>query len=450
MPSALQFIETLAFIMLGATTTSAYLITQGHQLIRFSKGCTLDQFPCRNIQSIQSFRLADRRVKRADNTRAGSDFSTSLGAKLSSTESNAIISEYPENLEYSGSSTLIPDDDKIPPPHPSRLPSERVEMTVANIRRREQIFQKYAEDIQGKTGLGAIAALQYVEGLVRRRDSVWGDLVMIVMKRKPVQVENFILRTAREVLAPPIQDSEWRWFRDNLLSTFVWFAPSTSSPGKYIYECLLDIARENIDAQASRVDSLRYPILEDAAAGGIFLPGGEDACRQDHPAVGLVADLGADVASLLSAENRRFYDLNVYLNKLICVARILDPEFQAAVAAVFEPLSPRPAFQPGPPKSLARCRAKAQADYAERAWPTAAHLLDVVRCSVTFDRPEQLLAALLHLIRVAPPARDGPREPAARPRLQVARVKNGFSAGPGGAGGRGYRDIKVRPLPSPL
>ena len=51
---------------------------------------------------------------------------------------------------YSGSSTLIPDDDKIPPPHPSRLPSERVEMTVANIRRREQIFQKYAEDIQGK------------------------------------------------------------------------------------------------------------------------------------------------------------------------------------------------------------------------------------------------------------------------------------------------------------
>jgi hypothetical protein len=306
------------------------------------------------------------------------------------------------------------------------------------------MFEKYAEDIQGKTGLGAIAALQYVEGLIRRRDSVWGDLVMIVMKRKPNQVERIVLRTAREILQTPINETEWRWFRDNLLSSFVWFAPSTTSPGLYIYDHLLNIAAENIQAQARLVDDLRYPVLE-SAVGGVFLAGSEDACRQDHPAVGLGADLGADVAALLSEENRRFYDLNVYLNKLICVARVLDPEFQARLAALFAPLRPAPRFQSGPPKSLARCRAKAQADYAGRAWPTAAHLLDVVRCSATFDRAEDLLAALRHLLLLAPPVRSHePLDPHGPHPLRVARIKNGFSAGPRGAGGRGYRDIKVR------
>ncbi len=282
-------------------------------------------------------------------------------------------------------SDRIPDDnDQVVPSHPSRLLSERVQMTVSNIRRREKIFEKYAKDIQGKTGLGAIAALQYVEGLIRRRDSVWGDLVMIVMKRKPNQIEKIVLRTAREILTPPINETEWRWFRENLLSSFVWFAPSTTHPELYIYDHLLNIARENIQAQARLVDELRYPVLE-TAVGGVFLAGGDDACRQDHPAVGLCADLGADVAGVLSEENRRFYDLNVYLNKLICVARVLDPEFQARVAALFLVLRPAPLFQSGPPKSLARCRAKAQADYGSRAWPTAAHLLDMVRCAAMAD-----------------------------------------------------------------
>ena len=430
-----RLIWSLVFLVVMASTCSAFLgvvsSSSSYRIIHSSN--------CKVLKSGLQANVSRR---------AG--LALTMMAKKGLTESSPTISEYSESQEFSGStiSAEIPDDDQVPPPHPSRLLSERVEMTVASIRRREQIFQKYAKDIQGKTGLGAIAALQYVEGLVTRRDSVWGDLVMIVMKRKPVQIESIVLRAAHEVLEPPIDESEWRWFRDNLLSTFVWFAPSTTSPGKFLYERLLDIATENIRAQARRVDALRYPILEEATVGGVFLPGGEDACRQDHPAVGLVADLSQDVVLLLSPENRRFYDLNVYLNKLVCVARILDPEFQAAVAAVFAPLSPRPVFQSGPPKSLARCRAKAQADYGERPWPTAAHLLDMVRCSVTFDRPEQLLAALNHILSVAPAAGSHPAGPSPAPRLQVARVKNGFRSGPGGAGGRGYRDVKVRPGPS--
>ena len=73
-----------------------------------------------------------------------------------------------------------------------------------------------------------------------------------------------------------------------------------------------------------------------------------------------------------------------------------------------------------------------------------AALLRQVRCSVTFDRPEHLLAALRHLVLLAPPAPpDAPPDYHGPHPLRVARVKNGFAARPGGSGGRGYRDIKV-------
>ena len=50
--------------------------------------------------------------------------------------------------------------------------TERVRRTVGMIQRRQQVFQKYAEDISGKTGLGAIAALAYVNRVIERREPV--------------------------------------------------------------------------------------------------------------------------------------------------------------------------------------------------------------------------------------------------------------------------------------
>ena len=52
------------------------------------------------------------------------------------------------------------------------LLTERVRRTVGMIQRRQQVFQKYAEDISGKTGLGAIAALAYVNRVIERREPV--------------------------------------------------------------------------------------------------------------------------------------------------------------------------------------------------------------------------------------------------------------------------------------
>jgi hypothetical protein len=163
----------------------------------------------------------------------------------------------------------------------------------------------------------------------------------------------------------------------------------------------------------------------------VLLPGGHAECRQDHRLVGNAAGIKPQL--LQTSANREFYDLNVYLNQLRCIANLVDPSFQRVLRAPFAPLGAGAVFEPGPAKSSARCRAKAQADYAGCEWPTTAHLLDMVRCSVTFESAALLLEGLERLYSAA-----GRVGTAGGGSFEVARVKNGFAAGKGG-----YRDIKV-------
>lgn len=143
--------------------------------------------------------------------------------------------------------------DQLPAPREGELLSDRVLLAVQTIQRRKSMFRQYAQDIQGRTGLGGLAALAYCRRIVNRRESVWGDLLMIVMENQPKAVEEIVLTAARETLTAPIQHAEWNWFRDNLLSTFLWFEPSADMRGRFLYERLLDIASEMLDIQASRI-----------------------------------------------------------------------------------------------------------------------------------------------------------------------------------------------------
>eukprot|EP00282_Hemiselmis_andersenii_P042776 CAMPEP_0172064408 /NCGR_PEP_ID=MMETSP1043-20130122/10086_1 /TAXON_ID=464988 /ORGANISM="Hemiselmis andersenii, Strain CCMP441" /LENGTH=465 /DNA_ID=CAMNT_0012724447 /DNA_START=55 /DNA_END=1448 /DNA_ORIENTATION=+ len=327
----------------------------------------------------------------------------------------------------------------IPPASSERPLSERVAETVRTVLDRKRMFGKYSRDIAGKTGLGALAALAYVRNVIEQREEVWGDLLMIVMNNKPAPVEQALLDCTRQVLSAPIDPDEWVWFRNNILSTYAWFAPSSSRPGSFVYDHLLEIAREKIAEQALEVDDMAFPALA-GIKSEVFLPGGQDECRQDHRLVGMFPDMREQL--LGTRENARYYDLNVYLSKLVCMSQVVNPEFQSCMYNVFASLPEPPTFDSGPPKSLARCRAKAQVEYADMGWPTTAHLIDTIRCTVTFDTEEKLLEGYLQLMCAAgcPTAWGcGPGAGAVDPRLSVARVKNGFEGGRK----KGYKDLKV-------
>lgn len=98
--------------------------------------------------------------------------------------------------------------------------TDRVKRTVSTVRMKKEIFKRYVNDIQGVTGLGdqcllqdacqlnsnrpmragAVAAQEYVRKVIEQRQLVWGDLLMIVMLSRPLQMEAILLRTTREVL----------------------------------------------------------------------------------------------------------------------------------------------------------------------------------------------------------------------------------------------------------
>ena len=66
--------------------------------------------------------------------------------------------------------------------------------------------------------------------------------------------------------------------------------------------------------------------------------------------MGMAPDLRQQL--LGSRENAQYYDLNVYLSKLVCMSRMIDPEFQSCMAAVFSSLPNPPAYQAGPVKVI--------------------------------------------------------------------------------------------------
>merc|ERR1711960_76264 len=151
--------------------------------------------------------------------------------------------------------------------------------------------------------------------------------------------------------------------------------------------------------------------------------------RQDDDRVGLLQDKGVrEVAEAKGGEGDElatFIDTNLAVNMLTTAAKRLDAEFQAHLQLVMSRLGD---FKAGPIKTVQRCQGKLESDYADAAYPKAARLLDVVRCSVSFNTLEQLLAGYQGLMRHVATAGN----------LQLARVKNGFLAS---ASEAAYRDI---------
>ena len=86
------------------------------------------------------------------------------------------------------------------------------------------------------------------------------------------------------------------------------------------------------------------------------------------------------------------YDLSQYLSQLILVCHEADDDFQRDIQRIFSVDKETKKnkelglhYKRGPVKKLERCYAKCQSDYREMAFPTAAHVLDIVRCSLVFN-----------------------------------------------------------------
>ena len=99
---------------------------------------------------------------------------------------------------------------------------------------------------------------------------------------------------------------------------------------------------------------------------------------------------------------------------LTTTAKNINSEFQGRLKTVMSRFGD---FRAGPVKAVERCQSKLENEYQGAVYPKAARLLDLVRCSVSFNTLEQLLAGydgLMDYVKTTPRS------------FQLARVKNGF------------------------
>merc|ERR1719204_1465076 len=146
--------------------------------------------------------------------------------------------------------------------------------------------------------------------------------------------------------------------------------------------------------------------------------------RQDDDAVALLKDVG--ITGILEAKQqednaeghqklREFIESNLAVSKLTATAKRIDTEFQSVMRTVMTRFGE---YKPGPIKKVDRCVSKLENDYNDAAFPKAAKLLDLVRCSVSFNTVSQLVAGYEGLIKYI--------EGGGTNSMKLARIKNGF------------------------
>jgi len=241
------------------------------------------------------------------------------------------------------------------------------------------------------------------------------------------------------VLRAPIKDDDFGWFKQYIFPSNIWMLKAQPN-GRYMYQELLEICKEMSADVVSSMDSIyAHLTLHSKWDKVMAIDNDTRVARQDDAKVGLLQDKGLarifemksdedddDIAKRKNMQN--FIDSNMAINILTATASKINEEFQHHMRLL---MSSHGTFKAAPMKKVERSISKLENDYKNEAFPKSAKLLDLVRCSVTFNTVEQLCAGYEALVNHAT-ANGGI--------IELARVKNGFLDKDYDGG---YRDIKV-------
>eukprot|EP00485_Elphidium_margaritaceum_P018703 CAMPEP_0202728576 /NCGR_PEP_ID=MMETSP1385-20130828/185696_1 /ASSEMBLY_ACC=CAM_ASM_000861 /TAXON_ID=933848 /ORGANISM="Elphidium margaritaceum" /LENGTH=829 /DNA_ID=CAMNT_0049394827 /DNA_START=40 /DNA_END=2525 /DNA_ORIENTATION=+ len=248
------------------------------------------------------------------------------------------------------------------------------------------------------------------------------------------QCESIVLSACKKVLRAPINDVQYNWFKQYVFSSNIWMM-KTKKSGKFLYEELLAIGNDMSSDIVANMDSIFEHLQSHKQWQKVLAIKNETlVARQDDKKVGLLNDAGlsnvfeAKSDDQKSEDMKTFVDSNMAINILTSTAAKINEEFQKHVKLV---MSSHGSYKTAPMKKVERSLSKVENDYAGEQYPKSAKLLDLVRCSVTFNTVEQLIKgydAFLRHIKATPSI------------IELARVKNGFLDANITSG---YRDIKI-------
>uniref|UniRef100_A0A7S0TEL7 Uncharacterized protein n=1 Tax=Elphidium margaritaceum TaxID=933848 RepID=A0A7S0TEL7_9EUKA len=254
--------------------------------------------------------------------------------------------------------------------------------------------------------------------------------LMMAWKANEEQCKDFVLRACKQVLSAPIKPDEFAWFKQYVLPSSLWML--SSKDGRFMYEAMMEVVEKQSVCIVQSMDSV-YAHLQSHPKWNALMAIKEESevDRQDHESVGLLRDDGIrGVADLKQSDDdlETFVDSQVAVTALTLAAKRIDREFQHYMEKVMGHFGD---VKAGPMKKVERCLSKMENDYFDASYPKCAKLLDLVRCSVTFNTLEQLLVGYEALMADTADSQTC---------IKMARVKNGFLDQEYEGG---YRDIKV-------
>eukprot|EP01083_Nonionella_stella_P314033 1129763_1 len=244
------------------------------------------------------------------------------------------------------------------------------------------------------------------------------------------------------ILSDTTNKKNWFWLKQYLLKSSIWYfrMDPKDEKSQFIHYCLFEWLQHETTKQ-SKILSQPMRAMEDAHASewnrliqfDIETPFDGLSVRQDAIDGGFKSEYTKEhltqTVSLSATFNPLLhYDLSQYLTKLVLICHEANDAFQSEVQRIFaidketkRNKTLKVAYQRGPVKRLQRCYAKCQSDYRDEAFPTSAHVLDIIRCSLVFsDVPAMLDGMRLFEQKIKENDHGGNI-------VQVVRVKNGFA-----------------------
>ena len=219
-----------------------------------------------------------------------------------------------------------------------------------------------------------------------------------------------IYQTIKKVILEILHDTnnkkDWYWMKNYILSSSIWYFKINikDEKSKFLwYEVFKWVDNEtNVQSQIlskpmRKIENKNISEWNKLINYDISTKYKFDNVRQDVIQRGLRSEYTAEHLTQNVSVSADFnplthYDLSQYLTKLVLICHEIDDQFQFDIQRIFdinketkENKKLKLLYMRGPVKKLDRCYAKCMSDYREQKFPTSAHVLDIVRCSLIFE-----------------------------------------------------------------
>eukprot|EP01083_Nonionella_stella_P162116 531876_1 len=312
------------------------------------------------------------------------------------------------------------------------------------------------------------ALVKYMITVIRKKVSYSDDVLMMAFQHSQTQYEQMkhsplyqcILSTCKEIISGS-NKRDWYWLKTYMVNSHLWYQPNpdtgdekqnTTDAHQDVRHILLhDLFKLTERESIRQGNKLRAVLLKSATDScwnelkRMNVPNNNDKPRQDLISHGIQTDhsrtsLLRTVTPSATFNAIRHHDLNDYLGKLMLRSHILNKSFQRDIRSIFHinaiTMTNMPVntitYRPGPVKMPSRCKIKAESDYNTSQFPTSAHVVDTIRCSLVFKDIPSLLSGLKTFINAINDhdqlqSADAQMESSKYSITNILRLKNGFT-----------------------